>query len=127
MRKQQPQNRSGEEGWTKSLNSLTNVFWTKFLKCLYFIKYVIYMELNDDTRVLLLFINNVIYIFVTLLWINIYRLFGWIWKYMYEFWCGVILCDVRSAILTAHHNEYIYFHIRPITFLLYTRHFHKQT
>jgi len=28
---------------------------------------------------------------------------------MYEFWCGVILRDVRSAILTTHQNEYIYF------------------
>jgi len=46
---------------------------------------------------------------------------GWIWKYMYEFWCGVILRDVRSAILTTHQNEYIYFHIQPITFLLHTR------
>jgi len=44
---------------------------------------------------------------------------------MYEFWCGVILRDVRSAILTTHQNEYIYFHIQPITFLLHTRYYHK--
>jgi len=42
---------------------------------------------------------------------------------MYEFWCGVTLRDVRSAILTAHQNEYIYFHIQPITFLLHTHHY----
>ena len=38
-----------------------------------------------------------------------------------EFWCGVILRDVRSTILTTPQNEYIYFHIKPITFLLHTR------
>jgi len=45
---------------------------------------------------------------------------------MYEFWCGGILRDVRSAILTTHQNEYIYFHIQPITFLLHTHHYHKK-
>jgi len=45
---------------------------------------------------------------------------------MYEFWCGVILRDVRTAILTTHHNEYIYFHIQPITFLLHRHHYHKK-
>ena len=45
---------------------------------------------------------------------------------MYEFWCGVILRDVRSAILTTHQNEYIYFHIQPITFLLNMHHYHKK-
>jgi len=45
---------------------------------------------------------------------------------MYEFWCGVILRDVRSAILTTHQNEYIYFHIQPITFLLHMRYYHKK-
>jgi len=38
-----------------------------------------------------------------------------------EFWCGEILRDVRSTILTTPQNEYIYFHIKPITFLLHTR------
>jgi len=45
---------------------------------------------------------------------------------MYEFWCGVILRDVRSAILTTHQNENIYFHIQPITFLLHTCYYHKK-
>ena len=57
---------------------------------------------------------------------DIYRLLvGYGNIYMYEFWCGVILRDVRSAILTTHQNEYIYFHIQPITFLLHTRYYHK--
>jgi len=34
--------------------------------------------------------------------------------------------DVRSAILTTHQNEYIYFHIQLITFLLHARHYHKK-
>ena len=39
---------------------------------------------------------------------------------MYEFWCGVILRDVRSAILTTHQNEYIYFHNKPNSlFIIY--------
>jgi len=41
--------------------------------------------------------------------------------YTYEFWCGVILRDVR----TTHQNDYIYFHIQPITFLLHTRYYHS--
>ena len=45
---------------------------------------------------------------------------------MYEFWCGVIMRDVRSAIFTTHQNEYIYVHIQPITFLLHTRYYHKK-
>jgi len=45
---------------------------------------------------------------------------------MYEFWCGVILRDVRSAILTTHQNKYIFFHKQPITFLLHTRYYHKK-
>jgi len=44
---------------------------------------------------------------------------------MYEFWCGVILRDVRGAILTTHQNSYIYFHMQPITFLLHTRYYQK--
>jgi len=33
--------------------------------------------------------------------------------------------NVRSAILSTHQNEYIYFHIQPITFLLHTRYYKK--
>jgi len=36
------------------------------------------------------------------------------------------LRDVRSAILNTQQNEYIYFHIQPITYLLHTRYYHKK-
>jgi len=45
---------------------------------------------------------------------------------MYELWCEVILRDVRSAILTKHQNKCIYFHIKPITFLLRTHYNQKK-
>jgi len=32
---------------------------------------------------------------------------------------------VRRAILTSHQNDYIYFHIQLITFLLHTRYYKK--
>jgi len=39
---------------------------------------------------------------------------------MYEFWCGVILRDVRSAILTTHQNEYIIIFLYPTNNLFIT-------
>jgi len=38
---------------------------------------------------------------------------------MYEFWCGEILRDVRSAISTTHQNEYIYFMVKMYKIFYY--------
>jgi len=41
------------------------------------------------------------------------KVIGWIWNYMYSFWCVVNIALLTSRNISPNQNSYIYFHIQP--------------